>query len=360
MQLFKRTVFLIGTLLTFTIVPTLAQSEAIHKTDSILSATFSENGPGGVFLVAKGADVLYKKAYGKANLELNTTMETHQIFEIGSMTKQFTAIGILQLVEQGKLQLEDPITTFLTDYPTQGHTITVHHLLTHTSGIKNFTSIPEIGKIATQNLSPIELIDFFKNQPMDFEPGTEFKYNNSGYVLLGYIIEKVSGQSYEDYIQEHVFKPLNMHDSQYASSRRVIPNRAYGYHGRKGTYTNAMHISFSIPYASGSLMSTAEDMLKWERGVLEGKLLTQSTLQKVFQPHSLSNGTPITYGYGWHIRDYEGITHYEHGGSIFGFKSMGVYLPDEDIYVIGLTNCDCNSPTQLVRDIALLFAKEAL
>lgn len=343
--------FAILTVLFLNSKSTAYAQNVVSKIDSLLEAKYPSDAPGGDFLIAKNGNVIYKKAFGLANLELNVPMTTDNVFEIGSMTKQFTAVSILMLLEQGKLDLNDEITKFLPDYPTNGHTITIHHLLTHTSGIKSFTSMKGISTIAKKDLTPLELIDFFKNETTDFAPGEEFKYNNSGYVVLGYIIERVSGQSYADFVEEHIFKRLGMSASQFASHRKFIQNRASGYHNKEG-YINARHISFNIPFSSGSLMSTVDDMFTWQEAIKNNTLISKKTTKKAFTNYTLNNGTPINYGYGWHIKTIDGTQSREHGGSIFGFKSMGVYIPEQDIYVIGLNNCDCNSPTKITRQIA--------
>ena len=338
-------IFLVGSQLS------LNAQDLSYQIDNKLKEKFTDDGPGAVFLVAKKGDIIYKKAFGLADLELQVPMETNNVFEIGSMTKQFTAISILMLVEKGKLRLDDEITEYIPDYPTQGHKITIHHLLNHTSGIKSFTSVKGLNAIANDDMEPLEVIDFFKNEPMDFAPGDQFKYNNSGYVILGYIIEKASGISYGDFVEQRIFEKLGMSSSYYASHSRVIPNRASGY--RKGkTYTNSRHISYSIPFASGSLMSNVDDMLKWKEAIKNHVLLSKETMNKAFVNYRLNNGEQTDYGYGWHVKILNGTKSFEHGGSIFGYKSMGVYLPKEDIYVIGLSNCDCNSPTKITRDIA--------
>ncbi|NHN26408.1 beta-lactamase family protein [Flavobacterium jejuense] len=346
----------------FMIVFLLAQSnfyaQSIElKIDNLIETKFEADNPGAVFLVAKEGKPIYRKAFGKANLEMNIAMQPEFVFEIGSMTKQFTAVAIALLEEQGKLNFQDEIIKFIPDYPTQGNKITIHHLLTHTSGIKDFTKMKELRKISKNNLSPKELVDFFKNEPMDFNSGEQFKYNNSGYIILGYIIEIVSGQSYEDFIQKNIFDKLVMIATYYASHEKVIKNRVSGYHNREG-YVNNDYISFTLPYASGSIMSTVDDMLKWQNAMDTNKLVNSKTKQKIFTNYKLNNGEEINYGYGWHIKEISKSISLEHGGSIFGFKSMGVYLPKEKIYVIGFSNCDCNSPTQLTKDIATLFVDE--
>ena len=346
---------------TFIFIGTIFQVQAQsleQQINQVLEAQFEDNGPGAVFLVAKEGEIIYQNALGLANLELEVSMQLDNVFEIGSMTKQFTAIGVLMLMEEGKLSLQDEITTYIPDYPTQGHTITIHHLLTHTSGIKNFTSMKGLNAIAQKDMEPLEMIDFFKNEPMDFAPGEAFKYNNSGYVILGHIIEKASGLSYADFVEQRIFKKLGMSSSRYATHTKVVPKRASGYHNREG-YVNKRHISFSIPYASGSLMSTVGNLFKWEEAIKNHVLISEKTTKMAFTNYTLNNGDPINYGYGWHIKKESEVKSYEHGGSIFGFKSMGVYLPDADIYVVGLSNCDCNSPTQITRDIAAMVLNQS-
>ena len=327
------------------------------KADSLLSQIFKDkNGPGGVFMVAKNGKPIYQKAFGNANIELGIKMQTRNVFQLGSMTKQFTAIAILMLVEQGKIDFQKPISTYIPDYP-MGDKITVHHLLTHTSGIKDFTKMKSLNQIAQQNLSPKQMVDFFKNEPVDFNPGEKFEYNNSGYVILGYLIELVSGDTYENYINKNIFQKIGMKHSRYASDVSIIKDRAYGYQQKISAYVNKTAISFSIPFSSGALMSTVDDMLLWQNALNNQLLLKSETIKKAFIKYKLNCGEIFNYGYGWHLKDIDGIATREHGGSIFGFKTMGIYIPDQDIYVLGLSNCDCNSPTQVVKDIAELALK---
>jgi len=328
------------------------------KIDSLLSGVFEDrNGPGGVFLVTKSGKTIYEKSFGKANLELNVDLNTENVFQIGSMTKQFTAIAVLMLEEQGKLKVGDPVSKYIPDYPS-GDKITLHHLLTHTSGIKDFTKMKSLRDIAQKEMTPQMMVDFFKNEAVDFAPGEKFEYNNSGYALLGYIIELTSQQTYEDFIGKNIFNKIGMANSYYASDRKVIYKRAYGYQ-KKDDYVNKTQISFSVPFASGALMSTAGDMLKWQNALSQNLLLSAKTAKKAFTRYKLNNGQEFGYGYGWHLTEENGIALRKHGGSVFGFKSMGVYIPEQDIYVIGLTNCDCNSPTKVAEDIALVVMKTA-
>lgn len=333
------------------------QSQSLEqKIDSLLGTTYNSHEPGAVFLAAKKGTVFYSKALGVSNLELKTPISVNNVFEIGSMTKQFTAVAVLILEEKGKLSVHDELTKYIPSYPTHGQKITLHHLLTHTSGIKNFTNMKQLNSIAQKEMTPLELIDFFKNEPMDFNPGEQFRYSNSGYVLLGYVIEKVSGMSYADFIEQYIFKPIKMNASYYANHHTIIPNRAYGYL-KNNTFINKKYISYSIPYASGSLMSTVNDLFAWQLAIKNNLLISKKSTQKVFTNYTLNNGDFINYGYGWHVKTDNQHLVYEHGGSIFGFKSMGVYLPELDIYVVGLTNCSCNSPTIITRQIATLISE---
>jgi CubicO group peptidase (beta-lactamase class C family) len=205
------------------------------------------------------------------------------------------------------------------------------------------------------------MVDFFKNEPPDFPPGEKFEYNNSGYVLLGYLIELVSGVSYEEFVNNNIFAKAGMQHSGYATDRQIVSNRAYGYQKKESGYVNKTAISFSVPFSSGALMSTLSDMLKWQNALNNNLLLSSSTAKKAFASYTLNNGEGFTYGYGWHLRQINGVPVREHGGSIFGFKTMGVYIPSEDIYVVGFSNCDCHSPTTVTQAIAKLalekFAK---
>lgn len=325
-----------------------------RKIDSLIQSEFKDiNEPGGVFLISKKGKPVYEKAFGMANLELDAKLNTNSVFQIGSMTKQFTAIGILILEEQGKLKVSDPISKYIPSYP-NGDKITIHHLLTHTSGIKDFTKMKALQDIAQKEMTPEKMVDFFKNEPADFAPGEKFEYNNSGYVVLGYIIELVSGETYEDFIKKNIFDKAGMTNSYYASDRKIIKNRAFGYHKKSTGYVNKTVINFSVPFSSGSLMSTLDDMLKWQNALNQNLLLSSKEKTKAFTKYKLNNGKEIEYGYGWHLKNINGIPTREHGGSIFGFKSMAVYIPSEDSYILGFSNCDCNSPTQLIRDIAKL------
>jgi CubicO group peptidase (beta-lactamase class C family) len=326
------------------------------QADQLMTAQYKPDGPGATILVAKNGKPIYRKAFGKANLELNVAMKPENVFELGSITKQFTAVAILMLMDQGKLSLSDEITKFIPDYPTKNRKITVHHLLNHTSGIKSYTDMESFRKLARTDMAPMELINVFKNEPMDFDPGEQWRYNNSGYILLGYIIEKASGKTYENFIEENIFKKLGMTHSWYGSKSEIIPNRASGYQPAGGGFANADFLSMTLPYAAGSLMSTVDDMLIWSQAIHNNSLIKKENLQKAFTNYPLNNGELMNYGYGWSPNEVNGLPSIEHGGGIFGYTTMGVYLPSENLYTIVLTNNGAVSPSDLAIKIAALAA----
>jgi len=318
--------------------------------DKILSAQFKSDGPGCAALVAYKGEIIYKKAFGLANIENSVPMNADMIFRIGSITKQFTAIAILRLMEQGKLNLQDELTKYIPDYPVNGKKITIEHLLTHTSGIKSYTGMEEFNAaVQGKDMKVEELIAFFKNQPMDFDPGTNWRYNNSGYVLLGAILEKITGKPYGEYIEETIFKPLGMKNSLYGSNSKIIPNRASGYDPDKTGIRNASYLSMTLPYAAGSLMSSVEDLYKWNRALRSNQLVKKETLEKAFTGYKLQSGRNIHYGYGWSVGDIGNHRVIEHSGGIPGYLSDALYAPEDDIFIAVLSNCTCNPPDGLLQ-----------
>lgn len=323
--------------------------------EELIQNTFPEDGPGAAVLVTKGGETIYESAVGFANLELDVAMQSKHVFRIGSITKQFTACAILHLVEEGELSLTEPITKYIPDYPTQGHTITIEHLLTHTSGIKSYTNMGTwTAEVRRKDFSPKALIDLFKDEPMDFAPGEAFSYNNSGYVLLGYIIEQISGQTYAEYLQQTFFEPLGMNNTYYGDAEQLIPNRATGYEKNGDSYQNSPYLSMTQPYAAGSLLSTTQDLHTWYEAVMSGKVISKASLANAHQPYQLNDSSPVSYGYGWFLGNIQGSPMIDHGGGINGFLSASLYLPEEAVFVSVLTNCTCQSPEDLAHQLAAL------
>lgn len=331
----------------------------IQTINNLVQEAYKSNEPGVAVIVVRDGKTLYRKGQGMANLEFGIAIEPDMVFRIGSLTKQFTAVAILMLAEQGKLDLNDSITKFLTNYPTHDHLITVEHLLTHTSGVKSYTSMPEWLPLWRKDFTVEELIDFFKNQPMDFAPGKRFEYSNSGYILLGAIIEKASGQTYEQFIQHRIFSPLGMKHSYYDCPQRVIPRRAAGYDKGPDGYTNAAYLSMTQPYSAGSLASSVNDLALWDAALYTDQLLKQDTLQQAFAAHRLADGSETEYGYGWATSKLAGHLSAGHGGSISGFGSFAIRLPDDHVFVAALSNNTGTHPGELALKIAALAIGQA-
>jgi len=326
----------------------------IQTMDNLVQEAYKPNEPGVAVIVVREGEVIYRQGQGMANLELGIPIAPDMVFRIGSLTKQFTAVAILMLAEQGKLALTDSITQFLPDYPTHDHLITVEHLLTHTSGVKSYTAMPEWLPLWRKDFTVQELIDFFKDQPMDFAPGQRLEYSNSGYILLGAIIEKASGQTYEEFIQRRIFDPLGMKHSYYDSPLRVTPGRAAGYDKGPDGYTNATYLSMTQPYAAGSLASSVDDLALWDAALYTGQLLKQETLQQAFTAHRLADGseTQYGYGYGWVTSKLTGHVAASHGGGIHGFGSFAIRLPEDHVFVAALSNNTGTHPGHLAIKIA--------
>jgi len=322
--------------------------------DKLLAAQFKPGETGCAALVAVKGHIVYKKAFGLANLELNVPMQSDMVFRIGSITKQFTAVAILQLEEQGKLSLQDDIAKFIPGYPTQAYKITIENLLTHTSGIKSYTNVPEFHEYMKEDLKPEEAIDKFKNLPMEFAPGTKWNYNNSGYFLLGYIIEKVTGMKYQDYIEQKLFKPAGMTNSLYGSDSKIVKNRAYPYEANGDKTVNAEYLSMLLPYSAGSLMSTVEDLYKWNRALLTDTLIKKETLARAWTEFKLADGKRTNYGYGWFIDTLQGSPSVDHGGGINGYLTKGIYLPKEDVFVAVFSNNTAKSPDVVAARLAAM------
>lgn len=324
--------------------------------DSMLAALYPANEPGAAVLVAHEGRVLMRKAYGSANVELGVPLRPEHVFRLGSITKQFTAVATLMLVEEGKVSLDDEITRFLPDYPVQGRRITVEHLLTHTSGIQSYTSVPGFGAGIRRDLTVDSLIAFFAHGPMEFTPGERWNYNNSGYALLGAIIEKVSGMTYADFIRTRIFEPLGMRSSAYEMENVLIPGRVDGYERTgEGQVRRADWMSMSQPYAAGSLISTVDDLLVWNRAVAEGRLLRPETWRRAFTAYTMSSGLSSGYGYGWFVGNVDGRPSVEHGGDINGFSTNGLWIPSQRLHVIVLANHEREprrNPDEISRQIA--------
>lgn len=316
----------------------------------------SEFVPGVSVAVVRGADTLLLKGYGSVDLEWDvaTPEDGAASYEIGSMTKQFTAAAVLLLAEEGKLDLAADMTEYLPDFDTQGHRVPVARLLDHTSGIKGYTEMPVFGEIAIRNLPRDSLVSLIEAEPFEFEPGTARIYNNSAFFLLGLIIEEASGESYEDFIQERLFEPLGMEDSYYCSSLAVREGRAHGYDRGPNGLTRKRYLEHLWPYAAGSLCSTVGDLVRWNQALHGGEVLTPESYDAMITPMPLNDGTPSRYAMGLGVTDHRGRRSIAHGGGINGFVSDGRYFPDDRLIVIALQNSTGANVGALGADLAEL------
>lgn len=300
-----------------------------------------QNGPGGVVLVSKSGEILFKKAFGKANLEMDVKMKDCHVFHIASNGKPFTAIAILKLYEEGKLSLQEDIRNYIKDYPPKEHTITVAHLLTHTSGIPNITEdLDELKKITRNDYTRKEYIELFCHKPLNHMPGAKRKYSNTGYSLLGFIIEEVSGMAYHEYLNEIFFKPLEMRTTHVGDVERIIKNRVNGYDISGKEYINSEYESkIFISSGQGGILSTVEDINIWYDALFNYKILEQKTLKLALSPYKLNDGTITHSSYVWPLQSFEDSIMVGHTGITWGFASNLKYYPKEKVLAIGLLNC---------------------
>lgn len=322
--------------------------------DALLSEQAAFGEFSGAALVARRDQVVLNQGYGLADRQrkLPNTPRTH--FLIASVTKQFTAAAILLLQEQGKLSVQDRVCKHLSECPSAWEAVTLHHLLTHTSGIPNLIELPSYRKALTRAHTPEQVIATFKDFPLDFAPGEDWHYSNSGYILLGVVIERIAGMSYGDYLQEIIFDPLGMADSGYASHPGDL---AVGY---LSASTPAEQIDMSLPYAAGGLYSTVEDLYRWDRALMEGEVLSEASLAQSIEPQAIiSVEEKKAYGYGWSLDSPDGRQCISHAGIIDGFRALNVWFPEEDLTVILLSNQQDQNPALILEKmIKLLFEGE--
>jgi CubicO group peptidase (beta-lactamase class C family) len=334
--------------------PCLAQDASTARMDQMVQSYVANHQFMGSVLVARDAQVIYSKGFGSANLEWDIPNSPATKFRLGSVTKQFTAASILLLEERGKLSVNDPLKKYLPGAPAAWDKITVYHLLTHTSGIPSFTGFADYAKLEPFATTSEQLVSRFRDKPLDFEPGEKWQYSNSGYVLLGHLIEKITGESYEKFVRENIFTPLGMKDSGYDSNSAVILHRASGYVHVGDGFENAGFIHMSVPHGAGALYSTTVDLLKWEQGLFGGKLLQAWSLQKMTTPFK-SN-----YAFGLSVETAGGHKVIHHGGGIEGFNTEVAYYPDDKLTVVVLGNVNGGAPGDIAGKLAALAHGEAV
>jgi CubicO group peptidase (beta-lactamase class C family) len=352
---FRKSSYLI---LLCSIVGAAANADNLPTIAAYLESTYQPDRPGAAVIIASNGEIVHEAGYGLANVEHGIAVTPDTVFRIGSITKQFTAASIMLLEQRGLLSVDDPIDKYLPDYPTHGHVITIEHLLTHTSGIRSYTDIPGyMGNPVRADLTTAELIDVFDNEPMDFAPGDQWRYNNSGYVLLGAIIETVSGQSYETFIADNIATPLNLAHTYYGGPK-IIPHRAAGYEvDGDDNIVNAAYLSMTQPHAAGSLLSTTGDLFAWHKALTGGEFVHDDSYERMTRAVSLNDGSSDPYGYGLGLLELRGRKMIAHGGGINGFSCYVLWLPQEDVYVAVLTNSAGLRPRPMTvaKTIAAMF-----
>jgi CubicO group peptidase (beta-lactamase class C family) len=316
----------------------------------------------GTVLVGVNGQIVFKKAYGKADEEWNTPNTTTTKFRIASLSKQFTAACILLLQERGRLKVQDPISQYLPRLPHAWQNITIHQLLTHTSGLPNYTDSPQLAKLNRTGATPQEMIELVADKPLDFKPGSQLRYTNTGYILLGMIIEKVSGEPYPEFLKRNIFEPLGMTNSGYDRAADILQERASGYRIKDGAVANADFIDMTLPYAAGGIYSTVEDMYRWNEAVaLGGKLLSEDSLKQMFSEYPEATYQGLHYGYGVVIsRRMFGRLLYYHGGGVEGFSSSIQRYPSERVCIVVLSNLSSFKPWEMGDHIAADLFHEPL
>jgi CubicO group peptidase (beta-lactamase class C family) len=326
------------------------------RVDEFMNAEVRVNGFTGTVLLARKGVPLVSKGYAMANLEWQIPNTPQTKFRLGSITKQFTSMAIMQLQQTGKLKVEDSICQHVSPCPDAWKPITIHHLLTHTSGIPSYTNSPAYARTMMVPKTHEEMIGSFRDLPLEFAPGEQYKYNNSGYYLLGVIAEKLAGKKYEDVVRDQILKPLGMADTGYDFSETVVPKRAAGYSRDGVTVHNAPYVNMSQPYAAGGMYSTVEDLLKWDQALYTDKLLPEAARKAMWTPFKAN------YAYGWAVPSVSPATFnrvfVQHGGGINGFSTMIIRVPDETLTAIVLANSMQAPAGRIAKDLVAILLGE--
>ena len=328
----------------------------VRYIDSVSNAAIVEKRTAGVSVaVVKNGKPIVSKGYGFADLENDVPATAETVYRIGSVTKQFTSAAIMRLMEQGKLTLDDTLQKFLPNVPPQGNHVTIRHLLNHTSGIKSYTSLgPKWARVMRIDLAPDSLVALFANEPYDFKPGDAYRYNNSGYFLLGMIIEKLSGKPYGQYLKDEFFTPLGLKGTLYCDQAPLIKHRAQGYAPlpNNSGFINAEPLSMTQPFAAGSLCSTVNDLVTWTQALSSGKVVSAASYKLMTTPVALNDGKPMNYGFGLGTGMLAGHRQVSHNGGINGFISELHNYPDDSVITVVLTNTGALTAIELERRIA--------
>jgi len=326
---------LLISILLFNSCSDLKESSIYYKINKELSNIFESDMPGTAIIATKNGEIVYRNAFGLANVELDIKMEPDMCFKIGSISKQFTAAAIFMLEEQGKLSLEDSILKYLPNYSMDYRDVKIKHLLSHTSGIKNYTGFNNGKKLIRDSYTPQELVDIILNKPLDFKPGDEWKYSNSGYTLLAVIIEKITGETYRKFIKENIFQLAGMENTYFANDESVFPKLVKGYRMDVEELKTAEYMSMTHTYGAGDIISNVDDMANWNKALISEKIISKKNLNKCFTPVKLNDGSEANYSIGWFMDNYRKMINFYHEGGVYGFIAYkGVFMDSSPTLLI--------------------------
>ena len=329
-----------------------AGAPLIKRIDSLVDDYMtSKKAPAVSVAVLHGQDTVLMRGYGLASREANRKADASTVYEIGSITKQFTSSGIMRLVERGKVSLDDPISKYVPDLPAHEQNVKIRQLLNHTSGVHNYTASPEWMKTWSQDLTPRQVVAFVDKDTLDFPSGTRYSYSNTGYVLLGMVIEKASGQPYATFVQKEFFGPLGLTQTSYCPSHPTDSRFAVGYQMKNDTLKVADYLSMTHPFSAGAICSTVRDLVKWQRALVAGKVVSPKSFEQMTTPDSLPGGRRMNYGFGLTVGQMGSKKVIAHGGGIFGFTTAGLFVPEDAINVAVFTNSE-GGPDALAANIA--------
>ncbi|HEV2764060.1 MAG TPA: serine hydrolase [Pyrinomonadaceae bacterium] len=326
--------------------------DPLSKIDEYMQAAAKADRFSGAILVARDGKVLVSRGYGMADLEHDVPNTPETRFRLASITKQFTAAAVLLLQERGKLSVQDSVCKHVEPCPEAWQPVTIHHLLSHTAGVPDFTGFPEYRRTMRETATVESLVARFRDRPLDFKPGDDYRYSNSGYVLLGHVIERVSGTTYERFLRENIFAPLGMTNTGYDRADEIVKRRARGYVQRGEGLAHANLLDMSIPFAAGGLYSTVGDLYLWDQALYGEKLLKRASLD------AMSTAVRNNYGYGVYVNKLHNRQVVEHGGGIEGFANRIQRFPDERATVIVLSNVEGGPSGRITRDLAAIVFGE--
>jgi D-alanyl-D-alanine carboxypeptidase len=332
---------------------TISRAEFTTRADSLVNAYLASSlAPSAAVAVIRGNDTLVFKGYGLANIPASRPATPTTVYEIGSITKQFTSSAIMRLVEAGRINLDDDLSKYVPQFPLQGQRVSIRQLLTHTSGIHNYTLSPEWRKTWAEDLTPDAIVAFVAKDTLDFAPGAAYRYSNTGYVLLGMVIEKVTGQRYADHLDAVFFKPLGMRQTSYCPSKTSDPAFATGYSRSPDRKVIPMtYLSLTQPFSAGGLCSTVGDLVTWQRALASGKAVSPTSFTRMTTAGTLNNGSPIRYGFGLVPGNVLGHATVSHGGGINGFAAASLFVPADSLNIAVFTNIDAEPADPLASNL---------